>query len=452
MLLKLENIAASQTGAFSNMQSFASRIRNKGPFLPRLIVVGLLLLFATTALAQQQSAQELLSQADEVLQQMSQITGLPIKGELNKQVASRPEVEEYITQNLHEEMTPAEIHAEEALVRAFGLVPRDFNLENFLVKFYTEQAAGFYDPKHKTMYIADWVPPEMQSMTLSHELTHALQDQNWDLDSYMHGARDDDDASAARQAVVEGHATLAMIQQSAGGADLAGLPALGPLLETMTSSQLADSPELANAPPFFHTEALFPYMQGLEFVQAGLQQGGWKELNALFEHPPETTKEIFEPQVYYSHQSLPRVELPRPPALEGAAGFRFLTANSMGELGYYAMIQQLISEEEAKTIGPAWMADRYLLYEHSGADEYALVARTKWATPEQAQAFFRDYHTILANKYSDLTNSKRSSADEFIGSASNGAVFLLRKGDECVWAEGVPAARSEMMLEWLRAL
>jgi hypothetical protein len=51
-----------------------------------------------------------------------------------------------------------------------------------------------------------------------------------------------------------------------------------------------------------------------------------------------------------------------------------------------------------------------------------------------------------------LTTSKRSSADEFIGSAGNGAVFLFRKGDECVWAEGVPAARSEMMLEWLRAL
>ena len=94
---------------------------------------------------------------------MSQITGLPIKAPLKKQVISRPEIEKYLTQNLHEEMTPEEIHAQEALVRAFGLVSRDFNLEKFLISFYTEQAAGFYDPKRKTMFIADWIPAETQS-------------------------------------------------------------------------------------------------------------------------------------------------------------------------------------------------------------------------------------------------------------------------------------------------
>jgi hypothetical protein len=434
------------------MKHFKPRSRFRSSFLSRLISLSLLLLLATTAVAQQQSARELLSQADEVLQQMSQITGLPIKGQLNKQVVGRPEVERYITQNVHEEMTPAEIHTQEALVRAFGLVSRDFNLEKFLIKFYTEQAAGFYDPKRKTMFIADWVPPEMQGMTLSHELTHALQDQNWDLDSYMHGARDDDDASAARQAVVEGYATAAMMQQTLGGTELGDMQSLTPLLEALTSSQLADSPELSNAPYFFRMQALFPYVQGMGFIQAGLQQDGWKDLNVLFERPPENTKEIFEPQIYFNHQVLPKVALAHPPALDGVSGLRFLTENSMGELGYYALLGQLISEDEAKTLGEAWLADRYLLYERSGRNDYTLVARTRWTSPEQAQAFFRDYHTILANKYSDLTTSKRSSPDEFIGSAATGAVLLLRKGDECVWAEGVPAAKAETMLAWLRAL
>ena len=132
-----------------------------------MLSLSLLLLFATTAVAQQQGTQDLLSQADEVFQQMSQITGLPIKTPLRKQVVSRPEIEKYLTQNLHEEMTPAEIHAQEALVRSLGLVSRDFNLEKFLISFYTEQAAGFYDPKRKTMFIADWIPAETQTMVLS---------------------------------------------------------------------------------------------------------------------------------------------------------------------------------------------------------------------------------------------------------------------------------------------
>jgi hypothetical protein len=412
----------------------------------------LLLLFATTAVAQQQGTQDLLSQADEVFQQMSQITGLPIKAPLKKQVISRPEIEKYLTQNLHEEMTPAEIHAQEALVRSLGLVSRDFNLEKFLISFYTEQAAGFYDPKRKTMFIADWIPAETQTMVLSHELTHALQDQSWDLETYLHGARDDDDATNARQAVVEGYATAAMLQQVAGGADLGQLPSIAPLMEMVVHQQFEEYPAFSNAPYFFRMQALFPYVQGMGFIQAGLQLGGWKDLNRLFEHPPEATKQIFEPQIYFHHQALPQIALAHPPALEQVAGLRFLSENALGDLGYYCLLGQLISEDEAKAVGASWLADRYLLYEHSGGSDFALVARTRWTNPEASLAFFRDYHAILAHKYPELTPDKRSSADLFIGSAANGVTLLLRKGDECVWAEGVPAAKADAMLAWLRAL
>lgn len=406
----------------------------------------------TCAGQQGASIQELLSQADEVFQQMSQITGLPIKAPLKKQVVSKAEVEHYLTQNLHEEMTPGEIHAQEALVRALGLVPRDFSLEKFVISFYTEQAAGFYDAKRKTMFIADWVPAEMQAMTLSHELTHALQDQSWDLDNYMHAVRDDDDATAARQAVVEGYATAAMLQQSLGGTDLGQIPSLAPLMEQLIPQQIDGSPELSSAPYFFRTEALFPYVQGISFIQAGLQRGSWKSLNVMFEHPPEATRQIFDPEAYFDHQSLPRIALAHPPALEGAAGLRFLAQNAMGELGYSALLGQLISEDEAAALSPAWLGDRYLLYERPGGNDYTLVARTRWTSSETAGMFFHDYYTILANKYSGLSTDQRSSADEFIGSAANGAVLLLRKGNECVWAEGVPAAKADAMLAWLRTL
>jgi hypothetical protein len=434
------------------MQPTKTGAHHRFPFFSRLIPFSLLLLFASTAIAQEQSAQELLSQADEVLQQMSEITGLPIKGPVNKQVISRPEVEKYLIQNMQEEMTPEEIHSQEVLMRAFGLVPRDFDLKKFLVRLYTEQAAGFYDPKRKTMFIADWVPADNQAMVLSHELTHALQDQNFDLESYLHGARGDDDATAARQAVVEGHATAAMLQQVAGGLDLGQLPSVGSLMDMVVQQQFEEYPAFSSAPYFFRMEALFPYTHGMGFIQAGLQAGGWKDLKVLFENPPQSTKQIFEPQTYFSHQAFPTVALPHPPALEGVAGLRFLTENSMGELGYYSLLGQLISEDEARALGESWLADRYLLYERSGGDDYTLVARTRWTSAEQAQAFFRDYRIILTNKYSGLTTSKRSSPDEFIGSAANGAILLERNGDQVAWAEGVPPAKAEIMLAWLRAL
>jgi hypothetical protein len=425
-----------------------------------LVAVFLLLLPLLHISAVPQSAsQDLLGQADLILQQMSELTGLPIKSPLKKQIISRAEVEKYLAENLRVEMTPQEIHIQEATLRAFGLVSPDFNLEKFLISFYTEQAAGFYDPHRRTMFVADWVEPDMQRLVLAHELTHALQDQNFDLEKFLKAVRPDDDASSARQAMVEGHATAAMIQQLIAPMKLEDMPSLEPLMAQVIHQQYEEFPAFNRAPFFFRLQALFPYIEGMGFMQRGLQAGGWKKLNSLFNDPPHTTKEIFEPQAYFEKQQLPKVSLPHPVPLAGIPGLNFLAENIMGELGYYAVLGQLISEDEAKSVATSWLADRYLLYERAAAGsspgrtqegkEYVLISQTRWSSPEAALAFFRDYHSILARKYPELAPDKRSTTDVFVGTAANGQVILLRKGDACLWGEGIPTAQSDAMLNWL---
>ncbi len=427
-----------------------------------LVAVFLLLLpLLHISAAPQSASQDLLGQADEVLHQMSELTGLPIKSSLKKQIISRADVEQYLAENLHVEMTPQEIHIQEATLRAFGLVSPDFNLEKFLIRFYTEQAAGFYDPHRKTMCIADWVEPDMQRLVLAHELTHALQDQNFDLEKFLKAVRSDDDASGARQAVVEGHATAAMMEQLMAPMKLEEMPALEPLMAQVIHQQFEEFPAFNQAPFFFRLQALFPYIEGMGFMQRGLQEGGWKRLNSLFNDPPTTTKEIFEPQAYFQKQSLPKISLPHPAPLAGISGLNFLAENIMGELGYYAVLGQLISEDEAKLVARGWLADCYLLYERATAGpspgltqegkEYTLVSQTRWSSSEAALAFFRDYHSILARKYPELAPDKRSTTDLFIGKAANGQVILLRKDDECLWAEGISTAQSDAILTWLNS-
>ena len=124
-------------------------------------------------------------------------------------------------------------------------------------------------------------------------------------------------------------------------------------------------------------------------------------------------------------------------------------------MGYYALLGQLVSEDEAKSVTPSWLADRYLLYEKSdagqGKKEYVLVSQTRWSSAESAQSFFRDYHSILAHKYPELVSDPRSTSDQFIGKANNGQVVMLRKDADCLWAEGVPAAQAEALLGWLKS-
>ncbi len=400
----------------------------------------------------QTGSEALLSTADSVFEEMSHITGWPIRSPLKKQLVGRADVQKYLTENLREEYTPKELHVQEATLKAFGLVGPEFDLSKFLITFYTEQAAGFYDPRRKTMCIADWVSADMQGLVLAHELTHALQDQNLDLDKFVHADRGNDDATNARQAVVEGYATAAMMQRTLGDADLVGLPSLAPLMESVVHQQMEEFPAFSSAPYFFRFQALFPYTAGMGFMQAGLKRGGWNGLKRVFINPPATTKEIFEPELYFEHKPLPGISLPAPAALSNVPHLEKLDENTMGQMGYYSLLGQLVSENETKSVSSGWLADRYILYEDSGAHRYTLVGRTRWSTPEKAASFCHDYHAILAHKHLELTIEKQSTTDLLIGSAANGRIVLLHKGDECLWAEGVPPSQADNVLNYLRSL
>jgi len=149
--------------------------------------------------------------ADEVLQQVSEITGLKQLTPVKKTLRSRDEIRAYVLREMDEEKKPAERDAEARTDEAFGLIPKGFELDNFMVDLLTEQIAGLYDPKAREFYIADWIPIDDQRMVMAHELTHALQDQHFQIEVWEKAARPNDDAELAREAVLEGSAMAAMI-------------------------------------------------------------------------------------------------------------------------------------------------------------------------------------------------------------------------------------------------
>jgi hypothetical protein len=114
-------------------------------------------------------------------------------------------------------------------------------------------------------------------------------------------------------------------------------------------------------------------------------------------------------------------------------------------------VGKFISDEESKSLTTAWLGDRYIIYEGPAVQQYVLVARTRWSSPEKALAFFRDYHAILARKYPELAPDRRSGSALFIGSTASGEIILSRKGDEVSWGESIPASQTDAMLAWLRS-
>jgi len=183
---------------------------------------------ATTAQEQKispQQAQELFRSVDQILQFASADTALPIKDKVKRRLIDRDEVEAYVAKNTGEDENAKRLQRSQLVLKKFGLLPRDFDLGKFLVALFKEQVAGYYDPKTKTVNLLDWLDPEQQKPVLAHELTHALQDQSFGLEKFMKATEIDlekkkkvstedienDEISAARQAIVEGQAMVVLL-------------------------------------------------------------------------------------------------------------------------------------------------------------------------------------------------------------------------------------------------
>src|ERR1700734_1045756 len=171
-------------------------------------------------------AEELFHSVDEILAFDSQRTGLPIKKQVKRRLTSRDEVVAYLTKHMKDEDVKR-LQRSELVLKKFGLLPRDYDMEKLLVDLLREEIAGYYDPKTKTVNLLDWVPMEEQEPVLAHELTHALQDQSVGLDKWMEKGDKDlekirrdvtpedieyDEMDDAREAVVEGQAQAMMFQ------------------------------------------------------------------------------------------------------------------------------------------------------------------------------------------------------------------------------------------------
>lgn len=375
--------------------------------------------------------------ADEVLLQMSEITGLKLRSPLKKTLRSREEIHAYVIKQMNEEKNPAERYAGERSAEAFGLIPKGFDLDNFMVDLLTEQIAGLYDPEAHEFYIADWIPLSDQRMVMAHELTHALQDQYFEIQKWEKAARPNDDGELARDAVLEGSAMAAMFDYilQGSGHSLRDLPEIDP---AMMTGDLGSSPTLQKAPPFLKDVLIFPYFAGLSFSVAILKPAGWSGLPGVFAKPPASTQQILHPEIYREGRVPAGVTLPAIDKDLGADWTK-LEENTMGEFGWKEILKQFLGEEKAKPLSVAWDGDRYSLYEQKQSKRLVLVARLRLASEEQAARFFDQYSEALVKKHN--TSSNLFKQPGFVSfDTPDGGVFLRCVAKECVTVEGAGRA------------
>jgi hypothetical protein len=380
---------------------------------------------------------EFLRAADQVLAQMSQLLDLPIREPLKKTLRSKQEIREYLIREEKEDKDEALRDADTKTLEAFGLIPKDFPLDSFMLDVLTDQIAGLYDPKGKEFYIADWIPLDEQKSVMAHELTHALEDQSFHIDPWIKSARPNDDAELARESVSEGTAMAAMVDytlqdQKMGVRDL---PDVTLLIRSGAVSEMSKDPNLSKAPPYIRDDLLFPYLAGTTFSQQFLKaHTGWGDLKILFANPPVSTQQIMHPDLYLAGVKPEKVTLP---AWKDTvpADWRLLEENVLGEFNLAEVLKQYLGEDRADALAAAWRGDRYASFENSKTRETPLLVLIALASAEDAARFAGQYSEALEKKYAVRTQLFRR-PNFFQFQTDAGGVFLRCVATRCLTVEG----------------
>lgn len=422
-------------------------------------------------------AKDLFRSVDEILKFASEESSLPRRSDVKRRLVSRDEVVAFISKHLEEDEDSQRLQRNEIVLKKFGLLPRDFDLKMFLIAMLREQVAGYYDPKTKTVNLLDWVDAEQQKPVLAHELTHALQDQSFDLETWMRaGSADllnvenptaadfaDDEAGEARQAVTEGQATVVLIDYGLApfGQSMASSPKLVEAMRAGMLAGTADSIQFRNAPLFLKEALIFPYSYGLDFVGEVIVKRGKEGAVDLFRHPPSTTRQIMEPQTFLSGEKLEPI--PVPDFKQLLKDYKKIDVGGFGEFDTAMLVDQFAGAETGSKMYPEWRGGYYfaLRPKADSAAPLGLLYVSRWSSAEKASEFAAVYANSLPTRYRRVEQVVREDAPadarldklenltgKHLWKTEDGPVLIEVQGDSMVVVESLQDAARLSRAVW----
>lgn len=382
-----------------------------------------------------------------ILKETSEIRELAILRPVRSGAQSRTQIERMIVRNLNKQTTPGEMHASEVTLKKLGLVPPEFKYRPFVVKLLAEQVAGYYDPKARRFYLADWIDLEGQKPVMAHELTHALQDQHFNLSRFEKWPKGDSDAELAAHALIEGDATLLMTLYMARNP----LVALA-FIRSLGGSNMA-SEQIKQAPRALRETLVFPYEEGSEWATEVYKRGGWSSVSAAYAKLPLSSEQILHPEKYFEYEPPVKVVLPDVRTLLGS-GWRRIDSDVNGEWTFYLILDQFLNASaESRRAAAGWAGDRYALYKGSKPGDVVILQLTAWDTPNDAREFFDAYAKRTWRRYpkAEAIETTSDEAEKGVNAAARsqvkerhewqtdeGRVVMEIRGSRVLIIEGIP--------------
>jgi hypothetical protein len=270
--------------------------------------------------------------------------------------------EQYTTEttSAEEEVLPderTELDRYAAELRALGVASGELDLVAAFNQVSDGGTLAFYDPVSERVRVRGTEMSVGLEVTLVHELTHALQDQHFDLER-LNDDQLDDGAATAFRGLAEGDALRVEDAYQE---------------EELTESEQADydeeyAEELANSeaatgdvPEFLSATYGAPYALGQPFVQMLMNRDGNAGVDRAFGQPPSTEEHLFDPVSYLAEDGADLVEL----------GFdedaELLDEGPFGAISWYLFLAERIDPKVAFEAALGWDGDHFAAVERDGA-------------------------------------------------------------------------------------
>jgi len=390
-----------------------------------------------------------------IKQRVSAERGLNWVEPVKVEIINRERVYALLEEELNKEYPPQKI---EALQRAYvriGLIDPGTDLREALLKFLTGATAGFYNPEKKTLFIVKEVAghasltgiitrrDKSAELIIAHELTHALDDQHFDLEKMDNAITDNDDAALALSALEEGTATIVgfavLYRPQITMDNLFALVFRFNELNTKITGILTPG-----TPASVRDMLLFSYDAGSRFVATLYRSGaGWDAVNKAYKNPPHSTEQVLHPDKYLAGNKNPIMpEIPISAKSMGE-GWTEIERNTMGEFSIESLFRRFLTEKEAVAASQGWAGDRYLVIEGPGKSPVIWVWRAFWNSEEDAKRFAEAYIKILPKKYPKLAPLPNSGDLASLWDTGDGLVSLTIKGKEVAIIEGADTAQTD---------
>ena len=316
---------------------------------------------------------------------------------------------------------------------------------DFILRLLTEQVGGYFDADRKTLFIASWLPSQQQIPVMVHELTHALQDQYFNLGHLLEDDRklQNDDEILAHQAVIEGDAVAVMLDYvlEPSGRDFSQLPDLASVMRSQFTAADAQYEVFRSAPMYLKETLVFPYGYGAAFIQkAWGKYQAWSQIDKLYPDLPASTEQIMHPEKYFGARDDPKtVRIEHP---QGSLGpeWKATYKNVLGEFSLYLMLRLYLPEEQAQKAAAGWGGDQVWLVESAAGNRAAVFDYSVWDSKEDADEFYAAFKEWCARKYPGAVPTGESSDRKFSISRSGECTIATRSGTAVRLVLGLPAS------------